>query len=177
MGALVLLTAGSPVHAQTAPASKPPAQASKPQQPPPVSKQQEQTLNLHAYAELLRSDVRTQKVAIITEVMGFTEAEDKAFWPVYRTYDAEMAKLGDERVSLIEEYANNFDKMNDAIADKLATRALDLESRRRAVLAKSYESVKKVLSPQTALRYLQVEHQLQLLIDLQIASSLPIAAK
>ena len=79
-----------------------------------------------------------------------------------------MAKLGDERVALIAEYANNFDKMNDAIADKLATRALDLESRRQAVKAKCYERVKKVLSPQTALRFLQVEHQLQLVIDPQI---------
>jgi hypothetical protein len=181
MGTLVLLTVSSlTVHAQTAqkPQTKPQTpQASKPQTPPPVSKQQEQTLNLHAYAELLRSDVRTQKVAIITEMMDFTEKEDAAFWPIYREYDAEMAKLGDERVSLIEEYANNFDKMNDAIADKLATRALDLESRRRAVLAKCYERVKQALSPQTALRFLQVEHQLQMLIDLQISASLPIASK
>ena len=63
------------------------------------------TLNFQAYAELLRSDVRTQKVAIITEMMEFTEAEDAAFWPIYRDYDAEMAKLGDERVALIAEYA------------------------------------------------------------------------
>jgi hypothetical protein len=146
-------------------------------QSPQATKQEAQTLNLHAYAELLRSDVRTQKVAIITEVMGFTEAEDAAFWPVYREYDLEMSKLGDERVSLIEEYAANYDKMNDAIADKLATKALDLEARRQAVKAKSYEQVKKVLSPQTALRFLQVEHQLQLVIDLQISASLPIAAK
>ena len=37
--------------------------------------------------------------------MGFTEAEDAAFWPIYREFDAEMAKLGDERVGLIAEYA------------------------------------------------------------------------
>ena len=41
--------------------------------------------------------MRAQKVAIITEVMGFTEAEDAAFWPIYREYDVEMARLGDER--------------------------------------------------------------------------------
>ena len=62
-----------------------------------VSEQQTKTLNLSAYAELLRSDVQAQKVAILTEVMGFTEAEDKAFWPIYRDYNTEMAKLGDDR--------------------------------------------------------------------------------
>jgi hypothetical protein len=86
-----------------------------------------------------------------------------------------MSKLGDERVALIEEYANNYAKMTDAISEKLAARALDLETRRQALKGKCYESVKKALSPTTALRFLQVEHQLQLLVDLQIAASLPIA--
>ena len=65
--------------------------------------------------------------------------------------------------------------MTDPIADKLAAKALDLETRRQAAKAKCYERVKTALSPRTALRFLQVEHQLQLLIDLQIAASLPIA--
>jgi hypothetical protein len=143
-------------------------------QSPQTSEQQTKTLNLSAYAELLRSDVRTQKVAIITEVMGFTEAEDAAFWPIYREYEAEMAKLGDERVELIAEYAKNYETMTDEVADSLAKKALDLEARRQAVKAKCYESVRKALPPKTALRFLQVEHQLLLLIDLQIASALPI---
>ena len=100
-----------------------------------ATEKQTQMLNLSAYAELLRSDVRTQKVAIITEVMGFTEAEDTAFWPIYREYDAEMSKLGDERVALIAEYAKNYAQMTDEVADKLATKALDLEARRQAVKA------------------------------------------
>jgi len=161
---VLLLTAGA--GSAFAQSSKP---APKPKEP------DAKTLNLSAYAELLRSDVRAQKIAILTEVMGFTEAEDAAFWPIYREYDLEMSKLGDERVALIEEYARNYDKLTDEVADKLASRALDLEARRQAVKAKSYERVKAALSPRTALRFLQVEHQLQLLIDLQILASLPIA--
>jgi len=132
------------------------------------------TLNLAAYAELLRSDVRAQKVAIITEVMNFTEAEDAVFWPIYREFDLEMAKLGDERVALIEEYARNYANLTDAVAEKLAAKSLDLESRRQVVKAKYFERIKTALPPRTALRFLQVEHQLLLLIDLQISASLPI---
>jgi hypothetical protein len=141
----------------------------------PTTEEETVSLNLSAYAELLRSDVRTQKVAILTEVMGFTEAEDKAFWPIYREYDLEMAKLGDERVALITEYAENYSNLTDAVAEKLASRAIELEQRRHAAKAKVYERVKTALSPKTAMRFLQVEHQLQLLIDLQVASSLPIS--
>ena len=143
----------------------------------PAQQTQTQTLNLSAYTELLRSDLRAQKVAIITEVMEFTEEEDKAFWPLYREYDTEMSKLGDERVALIAEYARNYDALTDEVADKLAKSALDLEARRQAVKAKLYEKVRAALKPKTAFRFMQVEHQLLLLIDLQIAAALPIAAK
>ena len=144
-------------------------------QTPQAADRQTKALNLSAYAELLRSDVRTQKIAIITEVMGFTEAEDAAFWPIYREYDAEMAKLGDERVALIAEYAAKYATLDDAVADQLARKALDLEARRQAVKAKYYDRIQKALSPRTALRFLQVEQQLLLVIDLQISAALPIA--
>ena len=40
--------------------------------------------------------------------------------------------------------------------------------------AKYYERIKSALSPRAALRFLQVEHQLLLIIDLQISAALPI---
>ena len=130
--------------------------------------------NLRAYVELLRSDVRAQKVAFITELMEFSEADDKAFWPIYRDYDTELSAINDERVTGIEEYARNYDKVSDALADKLAMKALELEGRRTGLKQKYYERFKTALSATTAARFLQVENQLQLIIDLQIASSLPI---
>jgi len=167
--ALVLTMAGSmPAIAQAKKSAPAPAAPAAPQT---------ETLNLTAYAELLRSDIRAQKVAILTEMMEFTEAEDAAFWPIYRDYDNELAKLGDERVALVADYARSYDTLTDDQADSLAKRALDLEARRQAVKAKYYDRVRTALKPKTALRFLQVEHQLQLLIDLQISAALPIAAK
>ena len=166
IGIVLMLVAGSTSgHAQSSPAT---AQATA---------QETQSLNLSAYSELLRSDVRAQKVAIITEVMNFTDAEDAAFWPIYREYDLEMAKLGDERVALVADYAKNFDQLTDDVADKLARKALDLEARRQAVTSKYYDRVAAVLKGRTALRFLQVEHQLLLLVDLQVAAALPIAGR
>jgi hypothetical protein len=156
--AIVLAAVGTTVRAQSA----------------QVGETDTRTLNLSAYAELLRSDVRASKVAILTELVEFSESEDKAFWPLYREYDGEMAKLGDERVALVAEYAQNYAKLTDAVADRLTLKALDLESRRQAVKAKHFERIKAVLSPRTALRFLQVEHQLNLIIDLQISAALPI---
>jgi len=131
-------------------------------------------VNLRAYVELLRSDLRTQKVAIITEVMQFTDDEDAKFWPIYRDYETQLAKINDDRIKGITEYADNFDKITDDLADRLVHASLSLEERRHALKSQTYERLRSALSPKTAARFLQVENQILLLLDLQIAASLPI---
>jgi hypothetical protein len=131
-------------------------------------------VNLRAYVELLRSDVRSQKVAILTEMMDFTEAEDTAFWPIYREYDVELSTINDDRVKLITDYAKNYEAMTDEAADRIARGAIDLEGRRHALKQKYYDRVKGALSAKQAARFLQIENQLLMLIDLQIAAALPV---
>jgi hypothetical protein len=148
------------------------------QQPPaaaPASKDETREQNLRAYTELLRSDLRTQKVAVITEVMQFTEEQDKAFWPVYRDFEAELSRLNDDRLRLIEAYANAYKQLTDQTANDLVVKALDLEARRTTLKQRYYDRLKTALPPVTAARALQVEHQIELLIDLQIAAALPLA--
>ena len=151
-----------------------PALALAQQPAKPAAADDTRDVNLRAYAELLRSDLRAQKVAIITEVMEFTEAEDAKFWPVYREYETALAKINDDRLALIKEYAANYGTMTDAIADRLARGALDLEARRHTLKVTYYDRFKAALSAKTAAKFLQVENQILLLLDLQIAASLPI---
>jgi hypothetical protein len=140
----------------------------------PAAPDDTRDVNLRAYSELLRSDLRAQKIAIITEMMDFTDSEDAKFWPVYREYEAELAKINDDRLTLIKEYAKSYESITDAIADRLARGALDLEGRRHQLKVTYYDRFKTALSPKTAAKFFQVENQILLLLDLQIAASLPI---
>lgn len=149
-----------------------PARAQTPTRPPTAEENRD--MNLNAYAELMRSDIRTQKVAIITQVMGFTEAEDAAFWPIYRDYETKLAAINDDRLKLTIDYANSYENLSDAEADRLVTAALDVQARRGALTADYYRRLKAALPAKTAARVIQVEHQILLLLDLQIAASLPI---
>jgi hypothetical protein len=149
-----------------------PAYAQTPK--PAVMTQTSREANIGAYVELLRSDIRTQKVAIITEMMQFSEEEDAKFWPIYREYEVELAAINDDRIALITEYAEAYKKLTNEMADSMVTRALDLEARRNALKAKYFERFKSVLPAVTAARFLQVENQLLLLLDLQIAAALPV---
>jgi hypothetical protein len=139
-----------------------------------ISPDETREANLRAYADLLRSDVRAQKSAILTELMEFSDSEEAKFWPVYREYETALAKINDDRLALIKEYAANYATLTDAVADRLARGALDVEARRQDLKRRYYERFASVLSPKTAARFLQVENQILLLLDLQIAASLPL---
>jgi len=127
-----------------------------------------------AYIELLRSDIKTKKVAIITEVMQFIDEEARAFWPVYREYDLELSKIGDARIELIKDYARNYETMTDEKAKELIQRALKLQERRTKLKKKYFKKFDKVLPSKPVAKFFQLENQINLLIDLQIASELPL---
>jgi hypothetical protein len=131
-------------------------------------------LNDQAYIRLLRTDLKAKKEQIIKEAMQLNDQQAAAFWPIYRNYDAEQTKLGDEKLAIVHDYAQNFLTMTDPKADQLAQRVMALDEQRLAVKKKYYDLLKKALPAVLAVRFFQVENQLQLILDLQIASNLPI---
>lgn len=140
---------------------------------PPAASDARDT-NLQAYVELLRSDIRGQKVAILAQLMDLDDALDEKFWPIYRQYEVELAALNDERVELIKQYAASYTNLSDAVADRLINQALSLDARRSSLLARYYLVAKKALGSRLAAQFVQIEHQLLTIVDLQIASALPI---
>ena len=143
--------------------------------PSPLTDAQKQ--NIQAYVELMRADVRDQKAEIMGSILQLNIDDAAKFWPIYSEYDAELTKVNNLRVHNITEYAENYSQMTDQKADELVQSTWDYQKQRAEVLAKYYARVKEALGAITAARFLMVEHQLLLIIDLQIASSLPIVGE
>jgi hypothetical protein len=133
-----------------------------------------QKKNIQEYIELLRSDVSQQKAEMMGSVMQLSAADAAKFWPIYSEYDAELKKVNDLRVANIQDYASNYSQMTDQKADELIQNAFAYEKQRSELLAKYYDRVKQAVGATTAARFVQVEHQLLLIIDLKLAASLPI---
>jgi hypothetical protein len=147
------------------------AASESPTEPPRTETQE---TNIRAYVELLRADVKTKKTAIYTEIMQFNDEQAAKFWTIYNEYDLELNKLNDQKLEGIKEYARTYTSMTDEKANELATLALQLENKRIALKTKYYEKIREQLGGIVAARFLQVENQILMVIDLQIASSLPI---
>lgn len=136
-----------------------------------------QKKNVEAYIDLLRKGVRQQKAEIMGAVMVLSADDAAKFWPIYSEYDAELIKLNDQRVANIKEYARIYDSMTDEKADDLIQKSLAYQKERAELLARTYDRVKQAVGAATAARFVQIEHQLLLIIDLQIASSLPVVGQ
>jgi hypothetical protein len=130
--------------------------------------------NTQAYIQLLRSDLKASKRTIIKEAMQLDEKQSAAFWPLYNQYDVEQTKLGDQKLAVIQDYAHDFLTMNDEKADQLAHRVMEIDDQRLVLREKYYDILKKALPTVLVVRFFQLENQIQLIIDLQIASNLPI---
>jgi hypothetical protein len=151
-------------------------QATKSAQPA-VRRDDTQRKNIQAYVELIRKDVRRDKTQIMGAVMRLDPEDAAKFWPIYNEYDAELNKVNNLRSDNIQEYARTYAEMTDEKADELIKRALDYQRQRSDLLGRYYERVKEALDAINAARFVQIEHQLLMLIDLQIASSLPVVGQ
>ena len=139
-----------------------------------AAKTETEEANINSYINLLRQDVKKGKVAVLTEMMELAPDEASKFWPVYNDYDKELSKLGDERVALLRDYGQNYGTMTDQKIAEIGRKALDLEARRTDLKKRYFERLLKTVSARVAGRFLQIENQLLMLLDLQMASTLPI---
>ena len=129
------------------------------------------------YLELLRADLRTQKVALVTKALDLTPGEGEKFWPIYREYEQKLARINDARIANIKAYAASYDSMtNDKAADLVKT-AFRINRDRFDLQKKSFDKVARAVSTVIAARFFQVESLMNSIVDLQLGLQLPLAPK
>ena len=126
------------------------------------------------YMELMRQDLRTNKLAVMTEAMALTDAQGEVFWPIYRDYQTDLSKIGDKRIAMIKDYAENYENMTDEKAKELVKNWFGQQKGRLSLLEKTAKKVAKATDSVVAARFIQVENAVNMLVDLQIASELPL---
>ena len=127
-----------------------------------------------SYEEVLRVDLRAKHAEVIGRAMRLSGKEAEAFWPIFGDYQKDLKKLNDERVSILKDYYRSYENLSEEKAYELAERVLDYEAGRVKLKRYYFKKFSKALSPQTAVKFFQVDNQIQALVDLQVASELPL---
>ena len=124
--------------------------------------------------ELTRAGIRDQRQTMVTQYMRLTPEESQRFWPLYRSYQAEMRTLGDKVVKLIKDYAANYERLSDRQAEKILDRSLKLDEEELKLKRKYLPRFRKILPPKKVTRYYQLENQLDAVVRYNLAGSIPL---
>jgi CO/xanthine dehydrogenase Mo-binding subunit len=129
------------------------------------------------YINLLRIDLRAEKAKLVVEALELSVAEAEVFLPIYRRYDELLSKLNAERMNELRRFTARYATIDDAGARALTARSFAFSRKRLALLEKFTRRIEKATSPRVAARFAQIEQQLLMLLDVQIAAELPLVLR
>jgi hypothetical protein len=124
--------------------------------------------------ELVKEKIRTDKKLFIATNMQLTESEAKAFWPVYEAYQAELGKLRDREIKLIEEFATNFETMSDDVAKNLLDDSLSIDSDHQKLHQSYLSKIRGTLPEKKVARYYQLESKINAVLEYEMAKRIPL---
>ncbi len=125
--------------------------------------------------QIILRQVMTDKRAVYAQNLQLTEAESRAFWPVYDEYEIKAKKLNDEFLKLVDDYAAKFGSITDEDAAVMLKTKMRIEKDREALKQTYTKKVAKVLPPVKALRYAQVETRLDNMLKREVYGLIPLA--
>jgi len=154
------LASGGFASAQTAP---PQTQGAA----PPVLSQQD--------IDLLRKDLRSQKKQLVAQNLKLTDEEATKFWPIYDQYTAELVKINNKKYAVIQQYANGYGSLSGEQAMSLMKQWMEVDIAAAQLRAKYLPIVAKAIGDAKAATFAQIDRRIALMIELQLASRLPLA--
>jgi hypothetical protein len=128
----------------------------------------------NSYVEIVRSTIKTEKKALIAEVMQLSDEEGKVFWPVYNDFEERFYKINTDYYNLVQEFASNYENMTSEKATEILMSA-NKTHMDKAKLEKEYiKKVMKIIPPQKALRFFQASNKISAMIDAELAAEIPL---
>jgi len=128
----------------------------------------------NSYVEIVRSTIKTEKKALIAEVMQLSDAEANVFWPIYNEHEEKLYKINTDYFNIIMEFADNYGNMSSEVATDILMKANKVAAN-KAKLEKTYiKKMTKAISPQKALRYFQASNKIEAMIDAELAAEIPL---
>jgi len=127
-----------------------------------------------ANIQLMRADIRSDRKKVVAANMPLTETEATKFWPVYDRYIGETIKVNDARFALLKEYSKSYDNGTEEQADSFIKRWLALDQDNTQLRLKYIPEFEKVISHKKTAMFFQIDHRISMMIELQLASQVPL---
>ena len=126
--------------------------------------------------QILLDKVKADKKLVVAANMDLSEAEAKAFWPIYEAYQKDLQSINSRLGQTILAYADAYNKkaLTDDLAKQFTMEALAVDQD-ELTLRKTYAArLNGVLSALKVARYLQMENKIRAAIRYDLASGIPL---
>ena len=126
--------------------------------------------------QILLDKVKADKKLVVATNMDLTDAEGKAFWPIYDDYQKDLQGLNERLAKTILAYADAYNKntLTDEQANSLANAVLAIDQD-EVSMRKTYAArLNGVLPGKKVARYLQIENKIRAVIRYEIADNIPL---
>jgi hypothetical protein len=124
--------------------------------------------------ELTRAAIQVRRQALVTAAMDLEGREAESFWPLYRDYRLDMAKVNDRYVKLLVAYLEAYDSLTDEAAGRLVDEYLGIERARTGIKTAYVPRFSKIMSAKKVARFFQVDNKLDAVIDAELAQMIPL---
>ncbi len=124
--------------------------------------------------QLLRKDLRAQKKQLIAANLNLTDAEATKFWPVYEQYQADYKTIGDTKMSLLRDYAENWGTVSDEQAVSYLKRLQHIDESVVQLRSKYVPIFAKVLPGKKLATFFQLDRRIDELMNVQMVSQIPL---
>jgi mevalonate kinase len=110
--------------------------------------------------------------------MDLSEADAKAFWPIYDAYQKDLQQINERLAKLIAVYAEAYNQgkgsIPDATAKTLLEGALAIEEAEVALKRSHIPELNVALPAAKVVRYIQMETKIRSLVRFDLATHVPL---
>jgi hypothetical protein len=126
--------------------------------------------------EIFAAKVKADKKLVVAANMELTEAEAKAFWPIYEAYQADLKPINEKLLKTIADYADAYGKgpIPDETGKRLLGDTIAIEQSELTLKTSYIPKLEKVLPEAKVVRYIQIENKIRAMVRYEIASSIPL---
>jgi hypothetical protein len=128
--------------------------------------------------QILRDKLKADKKVIVAANMQLTDAEAKAFWPIYDAYQTDLKVINERLGKAIIAYAEAYQAgpIADGPAKKFLDEAIAIDDA-EAKLRKDYAAkLTGAIPAAKAARYLQIESKIRAVIRYEMAAAIPLVS-
>ena len=129
-----------------------------------------------ANMEILKQKLKADKKLLVAANMELSDAEAKTFWPIYESYQTDLAKLNQRIGAVVDNYLGAYDKgaISNDLSKKLLQETLSIEKAELDLKRALVTKLDKSLPPYKVARYVQIENKVRAVIKYELAAQIPL---